>query len=147
MIIYIGADHNGFELKTELKDFLTRSGYQVIDEGDQKLNPDDDFPVFAAKVAQSVLKSDDSDPRGILICGSGQGVCMAANRFRGIRASLVWDRNSAQEARNDDNANVLCLPAKLLRGKQADPIVETWLRTPYANAARFNRRLKEIDEY
>lgn len=147
MVIYIGADHNGFNLKHALVEYLKRAGHTVVDEGDERLDPGDDFPVFAAKVAQAVLTSDDPDPRGILICGSGQGMCMAANRFKGIRASLVWDRQSAKEARNDDNANVLCLPAKVLDSKEADLIVETWLSTPFANATRFNRRLKEIDEY
>lgn len=147
MKVYIGADHNGFGLKYKLVEYLKRQGYEVVDEGDTQLDPNDDFPVFAAKVAQAVLGSADPDPRGILICGSGQGMCMAANRFKGIRASLAWDRLSAKEARNDDNANVLCLPAKILDGKDADLIVETWLTTPYANAARFNRRIKEIDEY
>jgi ribose 5-phosphate isomerase B len=145
--IYIGADHNGFGLKNNLKEYLKRAEYDVVDEGDERLEPNDDFPVFAAKVAQAVLTSTDPDPRGILICGSGQGMCMAANRFKGIRASLVWDRQSAKESRNDDNANVLCLPAKILNGKDADLIVETWLNTSFANAARFNRRLKEIDNY
>lgn len=147
MKVYIGADHNGFGLKGKLTDYLKSRGYEVVDEGGSQLDPDDDFPVFAAKVAQAVLSSDDPDPRGILICGSGQGMCMAANRFKGIRASLAWDRQSAKEARNDDNANILCLPAKILDSKEADLIVETWLTTPFANAARFNRRLKEIDEY
>lgn len=147
MKVYIGADHNGFGLKHKLVEYLSRQGYEVVDEGGSQLDPGDDFPVFAAKVAQAVLSSDDPDPRGILICGSGQGMCMAANRFKGIRASLAWDRQSAKEARNDDNANILCLPAKVLDSKEADLIVETWLTTPFANAARFNRRLKEIDEY
>lgn len=146
MKIYIGADHNGFALKKNLIDYLSRAGYEVEDLGDDHLDPEDDFPVFASKVAVAVLGSDDADPRGILLCGSGQGVCMAANRFKGIRASLCWDRNSAREARNDDDANVLCLPAKLLESGEAAIIVETWLNTPFANAPRFVRRLKEIDE-
>lgn len=146
MKIFIGADHNGFGLKSKLSDYLKRAGYDIVDEGDERLDPEDDFPVFAGKVCMAVLGSDDADPRGILICGSGQGMCMAANRFKGIRASLAWDQTSAREARNDDNANVLCLPAKLLDGAQADVIVETWLNTPFANAPRFVRRLKELDE-
>ena len=147
MKIYIGADHNGYGLKNKLVELLTRAGYEVEDDGEERLNPEDDFPLFAGKVCMNVLGSDDNDPRGILICGSGQGMCMAANRFKGIRASLCWDQTSAREARNDDNANVLCLPAKLLDGPNAHIIVETWLNTPFANAARFVRRLKEIDEF
>lgn len=146
MKIYIGADHNGYGLKSKLIDYLQRAGYEVLDEGDQQLDSEDDFPIFAGKVCTAVLSSEDPDPRGILICGSGQGMCMAANRFKGIRASLCWDRQSAKEARNDDNANVLCLPAKVVECPEAHVVVETWLNTPYANAARFNRRLQEMDQ-
>ena len=147
MKIYIGADHNGYGLKNKLVDYLKRAGYDVVDEGDDHLDPDDDFPVFAARVATAVLSSEDPDPRGMLLCGSGQGVCMAVNRFKGIRGSLCWDQTSAREARNDDDANVLCLPAKLLESSDANVIVETWLNTPFANAPRFMRRIKEMDSY
>lgn len=147
MKIYIGADHNGYGLKYKLVDYLKRAGYDVEDMGDDHLDPEDDFPVYAARVATAVLSSEDPDPRGVLLCGSGQGVCMAVNRFKGIRGSLCWDRRSAHEARNDDNANVLCLPAKLLKGTDADVILETWLNTPFANAPRFIRRLKELDSF
>lgn len=147
MKIYIGADHNGYGLKSKITDYLKRAGYDVEDMGDDHLNPDDDFPVYAGKVCTAVLASTDKDPRGVLICGSGQGVCMAANRFRGIRASLCWDRRSAREARNDDDANVLCLPAKYVESSEADVILETWLNTAFAAAPRFIRRIQEMDAY
>lgn len=146
MKIFIGSDHNGFGLKNNLVQFLKRAGYDIEDLGDDHLDPEDDFPVFASKVCMAVLGSEDHDARGVLICGSGQGMCMAANRFKGIRASLCWDRASAREVRNDDDANVLCLPAKLFDGPEANVILETWLSTKYANAPRFQRRLKELDE-
>lgn len=146
MVIYIGADHNGFALKYKLTDYLKRAGYTVEDEGDDHLDPDDDFPVFAGKVVTAILSSTDPDPRGILLCGSGQGMCIAANRHKGIRAALCWDRQSARESRNDDNTNILCLPARILEEKEADIIVETWLNTDFANAPRFVRRLNEIDQ-
>ncbi len=146
MIIYIGADHNGFALKYKLVEYLTRAGYKVVDEGDDHLDPEDDFPLFAAKVVNAIRNSDDPDPRGILLCGSGQGMCMAANRHKGIRAGLCWDRQSAKEVRNDDNSNVLCLPARIIEEKEADVVVETWLNTPFANAPRFIRRLNELDQ-
>ena len=146
MVIYIGADHNGFALKYKLTDYLKRAGYTVEDEGDDHLDPDDDFPVFAGKVVTAILSSTDPDPRGILLCGSGQGMCIAANRHKDIRAALCWDRQSARESRNDDNTNILCLPARILEEKEADIIVETWLNTDFANAPRFVRRLNEIDQ-
>lgn len=74
MQIFVGADHQGFQLKSRLVTLLKRHGYEVADEGEEKLNPGDDFPVFAAKVAGEVLASNDQDPRGILVCGSGQGM-------------------------------------------------------------------------
>jgi ribose 5-phosphate isomerase B len=146
MKIYIGADHNGFHLKNKLKSYLMRAGYDVEDEGDDKLDPEDDFPIFASKVATAVLTSADKDPRGILICGSGQGMCMAANRFKGIRASTVWDRTEAKLTRNDNDSNVLCIPARVVDSKEMDLIVETWLNTPFAKAARYIRRNKQLDE-
>lgn len=146
MKIYLGADHNGFQLKAQLKRFLHDTGYKVVDEGDKTLKPDDDFPQFAARVVSAILTSDDEDPRGILICGSGQGMCIAANRFKGIRASLCWDAREAQMSRNDDDSNILCLPSRVITNGQADTIVQTWLNTPFAGAARFIRRIKELDE-
>jgi ribose 5-phosphate isomerase B len=125
MKIYIGADHNGFELKQQLTDFLQRSGHEVVDEGDAKLQPEDDFPQFASRVVSAMLSSDEHDPRGILICGSGQGMCIAANRFKGIRACLCYDLQEARTARNDDDCNILCLSARLLTNKQAEPIIAT----------------------
>lgn len=146
MKIFIGADHNGFQLRQSLIDYLKRAGYEVADEGDEKLNPDDDYPIFAQKVVKDVLGSNDRDARGILICGSGQGMCIAANRFKGIRAMLGYDRESVRSARNDDDANILCLPANILKKDTANILVETFLSTPFAAAPRFSRRIKEIDD-
>jgi ribose 5-phosphate isomerase B len=146
MKIYIGADHNGFELKRGLVEELTRAGCEVIDEGDKVLKPDDDFPVFAARVVQAMRASTDKEARGILICGSAQGMCMAANRFKGIRASLIWEVAEAHAARNDDDSNVLCLPARSLQVAEALQIAEVWLRTPFAAAPRYQRRLRELDQ-
>lgn len=145
MKIFIGADHNGFKLRKSLIDYLKRAGYDVVDDGDTQLDPADDFPVFAHKVVTDILSSNDSDPRGILLCGSGQGMCMAANRFKGIRALLGYDRESVRSARNDDHANILCLPADVLEKDKAFMLVETFLNTPFAGASRFVRRIKEID--
>ena len=146
MKIYIGADHNGFALKADLVTWLEHAGYTVIDEGDSERRPDDDFPQFAARTVSALLASDDEDPRGILICGSGQGMCMAANRFKGIRASLCWDAAEARMSRNDDNANVLCLPARSITEGKAETILHVWLQTPFAAATRFLRRLDELDK-
>lgn len=146
MQIFVGADHQGFQLKSRLVTLLKRNGYEPADEGDDKLDPNDDFPVYASKVVSAVLSSNDNDARGILICGSGQGMCMAANRYKGIRACLAYDLESARSARNDDDSNVLCLPASVLKTEDADSVVRMWLETPFAAAPRYVRRIKELDD-
>ncbi len=146
MKIYIGADHNGFAYKHQLTEVLKRAGHEVIDGGDTAINPEDDFPQLAGKVVHALLGDSDKEAKGLLICGSGQGMCMAANRFKGIRASLCWNLNEARSARNDDNSNVLCLSSKYLNPEETSAIVTTWLATPFAAAPRYIRRLKELDE-
>lgn len=145
MKVHIGADHNGFEFKKKIITFLVNSGDQVIDHGNQAFSPEDDFPKFASQVVVALLADQESDSRGILVCASGQGMCMAANRFAGIRASLCWNVEEARAARNDDDSNVLCLPAKYLTIEETESIISCWLNTPFAGAARFKRRIKEMD--
>ena len=147
MNIYVGADHNGFELKKRVIDYLQKSGYKVVDVGDKDFNPEDDFPKFASQVVKELLSGADNKDKGILICGSGQGMCMAANRHKGIRASLVWDTEEAKLARNDNDSNILCLPARVLDDeKEIERIIQVWLDTPFANATRYIRRNKQLDE-
>jgi ribose 5-phosphate isomerase B len=146
MKIYLGADHNGFERKAELMEYLQRSGYEIVDEGDIERKPEDDFPQFAGRVVSAMREDGSQESRGILICGSGQGMCMAANRFRGIRAALAFDQEEARSARNDDDANVLCLSARALNLDKSVGIVHTFLMTPFAGATRFKRRIQELDE-
>jgi ribose 5-phosphate isomerase B len=146
MKIFIGADHNGYHAKNKLVTYLKSAGYEVIDDGDTTFSPEDDYPIFAAKVVMDMRKSNEPDARGILICGSGQGMCIAANRYRGIRACLGYNRESVRSARNDDDSNVLCLPATVASDHEINIIIETWLNTPFAAAPRFIRRNREIDE-
>lgn len=148
MKIYLGADHNGFYMKEKLFAYLTKHGYEVEDVGDTELDPDDDFPQFAQMAALRIIGDDSKDPRAILLCGGGQGMAMAANRFRGIRASVVWDAYEAKMTRNDNDSNVLCIPSRVLEDDEAawQGIIETWLNTPFADAARFRRRNAQIDE-
>lgn len=146
MKIFIGADHAGFYLKEKVFAHLVRAGYDVEDVGDKQLDPDDDYPQFAYAAATKVLGSNDPDTRGILLCGGGQGMCIAANRVRGIRAVLPWNEHEAKMARNDNDSNVLCLPARSLTDEQQLAIVDTWLKTPFSGAERHRRRLKEIEE-
>lgn len=146
MKIYLGADHNGFEYKTQLAKALQQAGHQVIDEGDEALSADDDYPEFAAKVAHALLADSDPEARGILVCGSGQGICIAANRFKGIRAALCWNQAEARAARNDDDCNILCLSSRYTSLDEAGSIMAAFLATPFAGAPRFKRRIQQLDE-
>lgn len=147
MKIYLAADHNGFYLRKDLLNYLKRAGYDVQDDGDDRLDPDDDFPIFAAKVVNDLLSSDDSDPRGILLCGSGQGMCMAANRFRGIRACMGYSRETIKASRHDEDSNVLCLAAKVLEKDNVNMMIETFLNTPFAQLGRYQKRIQEMDSF
>lgn len=147
MKIFIGADHNGYDLKQKVTDYLRKQGIDVVDEGDSERDPDDDFPVFAQRVVADMLGTQDSDPKGILICGSGQGMMMAANRFKGIRAGLGWSVEAARSIKNDEDANVLALPSEVLKGDEWKDVIDTWLSTPFASAPRFKRRNKQLDEF
>lgn len=147
MIIYVGADHRGYGLKEDVLAYLKKAGYTAEDIGDKQFDPEDDFPVFAAMATNKVLASADPDPRAILICGSGQGMLMAANRVRGIRAGLGWSLEAAKGIRNDEDSNVLALPADLFTDghQKVFVIIEAWLNTPFAGAAKYVRRKNELD--
>jgi ribose 5-phosphate isomerase B len=149
MRIYLGSDHAGFDLKEDVFAYLAKRGIEVVDVGPKEIDPKDDFPQFAQAAALKIIGDDDKDPRAILICGGGQGMAMAANRFRGIRASVIWDAEEARMTRNDNDSNVLCLPARVLQREDEQvwqDIVDTWLHTPFASAVRYKRRNAELDE-
>lgn len=147
MIIYLGSDHAGFHLKEKVEAYLVKKGYTVEDVGNNTLDPADDYPQFAYAAATKVLGSTDPDPRAILLCGGGQGMAIAANRVRGIRAVVIWDEEQARLSRNDNDANVLALPARLLEDETvAFNIIETWLKTPFSKSERHHRRIREIEE-
>ncbi len=146
MKLFIGADHNGFELKKTLCEYLQRGGYDVVDEGDVEKHPDDDFPQFAAAVVHGMSADPSTDVRGILITSGGQGMAIAANRFKGIRACVGWSQDTVRDARNDNDCNVLCLPAHSLDFEQVVGIVQTWLMTPFCGAPRYKRRIEMLDE-
>lgn len=147
MKIFVGSDHAGFELKSQVMTHLAKQGYDAEDIGAKNFDPEDDYPEVAYLAVTKVLGSDDHAPRAILLCGSGQGIAIAANRFSGIRASVVWDEHEARETREDNDSNVLCLPARVLREDQANNIVDTWLKTEFSNAPRHKRRIAKLDEF
>ena len=145
MKVFLGSDHNGYHLKEKVFAYLSKRGHDVEDVGDTELDPNDDFPEFAASASIKVLGEDGA--RAVLICGSGQGMAMAANRFNGIRAAVVADVRDAKTVRNDNDSNVLCLSGRVLDDDLVwQDIVDTWLTTPFAGAARYVRRNKQLDE-
>lgn len=146
MKIYLGADHAGFNLKTQLLEHLHHAGHEVEDVGAHNLDQDDDYPHYALQVATKVLGEEGDDGRGILICGSGQGMSMAANRVQGIRAALAWNKASASAAKEDDNANVLVLPSRFVNTEEAFAMVDTWLKADFKADPKYSRRLDELGD-
>lgn len=134
--IIIGCDHAGFAAKEKVKEQLVAMGFQVTDVGcysEQSVN----YPVYAKKVAESI--SSGEYPRGILICGTGIGMSIAANRFRGVRAALCHDAFTAQASREHNDANVLCVGARVLGIREIKEIVELWLGTEFEGGRHASR--------
>ena len=142
MTIYFGADHAGFERKERLKTSFMGEGYVVEDLGAHTLDPSDDYPVIAERVARAIQK--DPDARGVLLCGNAEGVCMAANKIDGVRAAIGYAPEAAEGARRDDDANILCLPGALLDDATVHAALRAFLATPFEQAARQTRRLEQI---
>jgi ribose 5-phosphate isomerase B len=142
-MIYLGADHRGFELKEKLKIFLADSGYDYKDLGASIYNREDDYPDFAKLVAEKIKGED----KGILICGSGIGIDIAANRFKGVRAGLAIDAKQIAMARNDDDINILVLASDFLSDSEAKEIVKTFLNTKFSGEERHIRRVKKIEKF
>ena len=145
MKIFLAADHAGFELKKSLLEHLVHHEYDVEDLGPHTLDEEDDYPNYAFALTTKILGSEDEDPRGILICGSGQGMAMAANRVSGIRAALAWNEEIASLAREHEDSNVLALPARFIDTAIAMEIVDRWLEVDFSRAPRHQRRLDEIE--
>lgn len=145
MKIFITSDHAGFELKNALYEYLVHSDYDVEDIGPYTLDKEDDYPNYAFRMTTQLLGSNDEDPRGIMLCGTGQGMAMAANRVHGIRAALAWNDDIAKLAREHEDSNALALPARFIDEDTARTVVEVWLNTPFSKAPRHQRRLEEIE--
>ena len=140
--IAIGADHGGFKLKEKLITFLESEGFTVADMGTHTAESCD-YPVYAAKVARAVAAG--QFKRGILICKSGIGMSMAANKIAGVRAALCDDVGTARLSREHNDANVLCLAARKTPFKPAKKIIRTWLKTDFAGG-RHSRRVKQMEK-
>lgn len=145
MTIYIGADHGGFALKERLKAVLKDEAYNVVDMGPEAPVAEDDYPIVAAAVAQKV--AGELDARGILICRSGFGVDIVANKFDGIRSALAMSPDHAYQGRHDDDVNILALAGDFVEEAVAVKIMRTFLTTPFARDERYARRLTEIAKF
>ena len=139
--VAIGADHGGFALKNELVTRLSKA-YQIIDIGAHALNPDDDYPDFAGAVALMVASGDVE--RGILVCGSGVGACIAANKVPGVRACLCHDTYSAHQGVEHDDMNILCLGARVVGVELAMELVTAFLSASFSSEERYHRRLEKV---
>ena len=143
MLIYLGADHRGFELKEKIKKFLTGRAYQISDVSSPTLTPDDDYPEIAKRAAEKI-SIDFDRAKAILICGSGVGMCVAANKYPNVRAGLCFSADQAYDSRKEDDTNVLCLASGHTGEEDALKIITAWLQTPFSEEDRHRRRLHQI---
>lgn len=145
MHVYLGADHRGFELKNKVIEWLASRQITFTDFGAIEYDGDDDFNDYARKVAEAVLRNNTEGHFGVLICGSGQGMCMQANRYKGIRAAICRDASEAYETRGHNNANVLCIPADNA-SEHFSEILDAFLTAPALPDTQYQRRARKLDE-
>jgi ribose 5-phosphate isomerase B len=143
MRIAIGADHGGYLLKGDIVALLQQAGHQVADVGARTLDSSDDYPDFTRLVGEAIQRGEVE--RGIVICGSGVGACVAANKLRGIRAGLCHDTYSAHQAVEHDNINVLCLGARVVGVEVAKELVQAFVRAQFSGEERHVRRLAKVE--
>ena len=139
--IALGSDHAGFLVKKELFNQLVLDGFKVIDLGTHS-EDSSDYPDYAARVAKAVASG--RCDRGILACGTGLGMCIAANKVKGIRAATPWSIKTAKLAAQHNWCNILCVPSRFLSVPSIKKIVHAWLSTPYDKGVRHERRIKKI---
>jgi ribose 5-phosphate isomerase B len=142
MRVGIAADHAGFALKEQLAKALRGSGHEVLDFGSSSLTPEDDYPDYVVPLARSVANGEVE--RGVAICGSGVGACVAANKVKGVRAALVHDIFSAHQGVEDDDMNVICFGARVLGYALAWDLTEAFLAARFSGAERHQRRLEKV---
>jgi ribose 5-phosphate isomerase B len=142
MTIGIAADHGGFTLKAQMAIALKSSGFEVTDFGATELIEEDDYPDFVVPLARAVARGEVA--RGLAICGSGVGSCIAANKVPGVRAALITDSFSAHQGVEDDDMNVMCLGGQVTGGELARELVEAFLGARFKGDERFKRRLAKI---
>lgn len=145
MKIFLGADHGGYKLKEKIKVWLEKKGYEVEDEGAYEYNKRDDFVDFGKRVAEKIV-SESEDVRGVVFCKNGVGMDVVSNRYKGVRCVLGFDKRQVRKAREDDDVNVLSLPAEYLSYKKGQRLIEAFLETKFKDKRRFVRRLEKINK-
>ncbi len=145
MRVYLGSDHAGFELKNHLRQHLTELGHNVIDIGPPVYDAQDDYPPFCLETGRRVVA--DPGSLGVVIGGSGNGEQIAANKVAGVRAALAWSTETAQLARQHNNANVLSIGARMHDQPTASGFVATFLDTPFSDDPRHQRRIDLVAAY
>jgi len=140
-MIYLGADHGGFIFKEKIKIFLNELKIEYQDLGNLKFDPNDDFPDFAVAVAKKVIETGE---KGMLICTNGLGMCIAANKVKGIRAVNVTTKKVAEQARKHLDSNILCIGAHVVSFKNVKKIIKTWLGTDFFKKDKYIRRLEKL---
>ncbi len=143
-MIFIGADHRGFELKEKVAEWLFEWKYEFTDLGAETLDPKDDYTLYAERVASMVGNKPES--LGVLLCGSGVGIEVAANKFDGVRASVGKNPDQVKAGRNDDNMNILVIATDFTKENEAKEMLKTFLETKFSGKARHERRLQEIEK-
>jgi len=142
-MLYLSSDHRGFKLKKAIEEYLKSRKINFEDLGNEKYDSDDDYPDFAKKTAEKVLKNPKTN-KGILICGSGQGMCISANKYPGIRAALALSPQMAKNSSQSLDINILCLSADKTDKKSAFRIIDEWLKAKFKKIKRYQRRLDKI---
>lgn len=145
MIVAVGTDHAGFSLKPSVVEAIRRAGHEVLDVGAYAVDQNDDYPDFAAAVARAVI--DRRAERGVILCGSGVGASVAANKFAGIRSALCHDTFSARQGVEDDAMNVLTLGARVIGPSLAAELVRVFLAATFSDAERHRRRLEKVKAF
>ena len=143
-MLYLAADHRGYQLKEKIKQWLNGFNISSEDLGNHQYDENDDYPDFGKLAARKVAENP-VENRAILICGSGVGMDIVANRYKGVRSALAWDRESAESSRHDDNTNVLSLSADFLDDETAQEIIKAWLETKFSGEEKYTRRIEKID--
>lgn len=145
MRVYLGSDHAGFELKVHLANRLAKQGYQLVDVGPHAFDPDDDYPAFCLHTGDRVVA--DPGSLGVVIGGSGNGEQIAANKVAGVRAALAWSVETAQLAREHNDANIVAIGARQHTLDEATAVVEAFLGTPFSGNERHFRRIAQVAAY